>query len=359
METINISNVLNRLNISYKETATDKIDILCPFHADRSFGSCKINNVTGLGYCFACKEGFDAIKLVRHINKCSYSEALTFLNLKNMYVKKSILDLNDDVVIGEKTIKIEHKDYKRLSLSDLNPESVQYTLQRKMPFSFFRKFNIKICNDGFYKDYLIFPIIDNINNVASYEARKVKEYEYLKLVLGISNDVATSRLKSKFKSFIEQNNVKLRDNRDVYINGEIVENDLLKYLLLPKTLYPKGSLLGKPTIWNYENLDKNEDLYVCEGLGSIPRLYSELSNNVTCTFGSIVSDKQMQLFNQFKRIVIIRDNDEAGNSYIEKFKNNCYAEILIANTTLEDTDDLFIEEIKNKPFLYTIDKIYY
>jgi hypothetical protein len=356
MEILNIPNVLRRLGIQYRETSTDNIDILCPFHADKSYGSCKINALTGVGHCFACKEGFNAIKLTRYINKCSYTKALEFLNIQNTYFKQSILDIKDYEYEPQTPKKLEHKDYSKLNLADLDPESIQYTQKRRMPYSFFRKFNIKLCIDGFYKDYLIFPIIDTVNNVYSYEARKVKEYEYLKGFLGISSDVAIQRLRKQFQLFVEQNNVKLRDNRDVYVNEQIKDdNELLKYLLLPKTFYPKGSLLGKPTIWNYCNLDKNKELYVCEGLASLPRLYSELSNNVTCTFGSIVSDKQMELFNQFKTIIIIKDNDLAGESYIEQFKNKCFAELYIANTKLEDTDPLFIEEIKNKPLLYTID----
>jgi hypothetical protein len=91
-----------------------------------------------------------------------------------------------------------------------------------------------------------------------------KEYEYLKAFLGISSDVSIIRLRKQFERFIEENNVKLKDNRDVYINGELKDHaELIKYLLLPKTLYPKGSLLGKPTIWNYVNLDRKKELFIC------------------------------------------------------------------------------------------------
>lgn len=359
MEIFNIYNVLKRLNVPYRETTTENIDIICPFHADKSYGSCKINSTTGVGHCFACKEGFNAIKLVRYINKCSYTDALEFLNIPNTYFKQSILDIKDYEFESETpSKKLEHKDYSRLNLADLNPESILYTRNRKMTYEFFRKFNVKVCTDGFYKDYLIFPIIDTINNVYSYEARKVKEYEYLKGFLGISNKVSIVRLRKQFERFIEQNNVKLKDNRDVYVNGELKDHaELIKYLLLPKTLYPKGSLLGKPTIWNYVNLDRTKELFICEGLGSVPRIYSELSSNVTCSFGSIISEKQMELLNEFKTIIIIKDNDSAGQSYVDQFRKNCLAEILIANTKLEDTDEMFIEEIKNKPYLYTIDKV--
>jgi len=358
MEILNIHNVLKKLNISHRENSSENIDILCPFHNDKSFGSCKINAITGVGHCFSCKEGFNTIKLVKHINKCSYTEALEFLNIpiSNQY-KQSILDIKDYTSPSEPVRKLEHKDYSRLTLADMNPETIKYTKDRKITYNFLRKFNIKICTEGFYKDYLIFPIIDNINEVYSYEARKVKEYEYLKAFLGISRDISMVRLKNQFKLFIDENNVKLKGNRDIYANGEIQENELIKYLLLPKTLYPKSSLLGKPTIWNYSNLDKTKELFVCEGLGSVPRIYSELSNNVTCTFGSIISDKQMELLNEFRTIIIIRDNDLAGQSYVDQFRKNCLAEIFIANTKLEDTDELFIEEIKNKPYLYTIDKV--
>ena len=360
MEVSNVSNVLVKLHIPYRETSSSKIQIICPFHPDKSFGSCHINSNTGLGYCFSCKEGFDVIKLVRHINRMSFQEALNFLNIKsetNNY-KPSIVDVKsiNTIIENKETKTIIHKDYSRLSLSDLNPSTLKYTNDRKMTYEFFRRFNVKLCNNGFYKDFLIFPIIDKIHNIVSYEARKVKEYEYLKLFFHIDKDVNIDRLRGKFDTYIKENNIRLRENKDLYKGEELILDDIILYLLLPKTFYPKGSFLGKPTIWNYEGLNRKLPLYVCEGLGSVPRLYSELSNNVTCTFGSMISDSQMEMLNEFTEIIIIKDNDNAGNEYINDFKHGCIAEIYIANTKLEDTDDLFIEEIKQKPLLYTVDK---
>lgn len=360
MEVSNISSVLNRLHIDYKESSTSMIDLICPFHSDENYGSCKINAHTGLGFCFACQEGFDAIKLVRHINKCSFKEALSFLNIStdNIY-KSSILDMRYDTPTNkDKSNILTYQDYAQLSLTDINPEDYPYTKNRGMTYSFFRKFNVKLCDKGYYKNYLIFPIVDTVNKVMSYECRKIMEYEYLKAFFKIDKDaISIKRLKNTFKTYVKSNNIQLKRNSILFINGEEVFDDILTYLLLPKTLYPKGSLLGKPTIWNFENLDKDKPLYVCEGLATIPRLYSELDTNVTATFGVNITEKQWELLNQFKKIIIIKDDDEAGDSFVNQFKNNCMAEVLVANTKLKDTDDLFIEEIKNKPLLYTVDKL--
>lgn len=360
MEVSNISSVLNRLHIDYKQSSNTTIDLICPFHSDKSYGSCKINSYTGLGFCFACQEGFDAIKLVRHINRCSFKEALDFLYISpDTIYKSSIIDLRKEEPIHKtKDTILSHQDYNKLSLVDINPENYYYTKNRKMTYTFFRKFNVKLCDNGYYRNYLIFPIVDTVNKVVSYECRKIMEYEYLRAFFKIDKDtINIKRLKNTFKNYVRSNNIQLRKNSLLFMNGEEIEDEILMYLLLPKTLYPKGSLLGKPTIWNYQNLDKKKTLYVCEGLGSIPRLYSELDTNVTCTFGVHITENQWELLNQFEKIIIIRDDDEAGSKFVEQFKNNSISEIYVANTKLKDTDDLFIEEIKNKPLLYTVDKL--
>ena len=129
MEVSNIHSVLNRLHIEHKETSTHLIDMICPFHSDNNYGSCKIDGHTGLGFCFACQEGFDAIKLVRHVNRCSFQEALDFLNITtNNKYRPSIIDIKySDFIEKQKNPILTHKEYTSLSLTDINPDEYYYT----------------------------------------------------------------------------------------------------------------------------------------------------------------------------------------------------------------------------------------
>jgi DNA primase len=100
-------------------------------------------------------------------------------------------------------------------------------------------------------------------------------------------------------------------------------------------------------IFNVDNLDYEEDLYACEGIGSIPKIYNNISENVTCTFGSNVSDYQINLLSRFKkRIILIPDNDQAGNKMIIRmFRELKNLHLII--TAFEDTDDEYIDDILN------------
>ncbi len=84
-----------------------------------------------------------------------------------------------------------------------------------------------------------------------------------------------------------------------------------------KVLYPKGGTVN--TLFNYDNLDKNELLYLCEGIMDIPMIYSNITKNVSCTFGVNVTNTQKEMLKQFPKICLFLDDDKAGHDLVNSF----------------------------------------
>lgn len=84
-----------------------------------------------------------------------------------------------------------------------------------------------------------------------------------------------------------------------------------------KVIYPKGGTVN--TLFNYDNLDTNELLYLCEGIMDIPLIYSNITKNVSCTFGVNITLTQKEMLKQFDRICLFLDDDLAGHALVESF----------------------------------------
>lgn len=66
------------------------------------------------------------------------------------------------------------------------------------------------------------------------------------------------------------------------------------------------------TLYNYDNLDKNDELIVVESPMSVLKLKSVGVNNVVSTFGASISAYQVSLMKKFQKICVWMDGDPAG-----------------------------------------------
>lgn len=85
----------------------------------------------------------------------------------------------------------------------------------------------------------------------------------------------------------------------------------------PKVLYPKGGSVS--TLFNYNNLKKDEPLIVVEGIMDMPRIWEHITTNVTTTFGISVTSHQQKQLREFSDIILFPDSDDAGRRMIEGF----------------------------------------
>lgn len=323
---VSIYSLLNKANIKYTGTPNRKgwLSILCPNHADKNFGNCSVNVESGVISCFAC----------------GYTDNISNLTGTNFIANYSPELEKEDKHITPKINK--NLDYNFIYLT-LKPQDFYYTSQRGFTEEFCNRFNFVRCFSFPYTDYFATPIIDTKKQIFTVEFRKLMEYEYL--CKYYNNTGSFKRLKNKFTLECINDKIELTKDYTLYKNGNIIYDDKLNYLLDKKVKYETDSRL-KETLWNIDNLDFNSPLYVVEGIGSVAKIWMYISKNVTCTFGSKITENQLELLKKFKEVIIIPDQDLAGimmtNTIYQSHKN-----LYVIDIQEEDTDRNYIISIKN------------
>ena len=284
MNQFEIINILNTLGIKHESHPNAKgwLDIICPLHQDSSYGNAGINIYTGVINCYRCGHK-------KHINQL----------WKDKFNSEHTYQFEQTIIQPEKK---ESKVSKYISNNKYNfthtklkSEKFYYTQQRGFTLEFIGYFEIEHALSDIYTDYLIIPIHDKEKNIYEMEARKLLEYESLQKYFQ-SND-SYGRLKNQFKKYIKKNNISLDKAYNIHFNNEIIEDELLKYLLDKKVKYIPGSRCTE-TLFNIDKLNRNENLVEVEGSGSLPKIWSNVSKNCTCTFGSNVTEHQINYFKQ-------------------------------------------------------------
>jgi len=331
---MSVESVLSQLNIKIeKRLANNNILAKCfinPGHEDKD-PSCNVNLVTGIIHCFGCKSKTNIIKIYQErFGVTDYREAE-----KCVFGFSSSINVNCvgvsfiDNLKKKEIVKEDEIYFPDLFLSELkNIDSIPYIKARGWSQEFIDFFNIKHCFSDNYMDYAIIPIISEKLNIKTFEARKIFEIKYFQKMFNI-NSTSLERFRAKFKS-------SKKDYKDT------IQYD---YLIKAKVLYPSGSPVTD-LIFNYDNLDFGEDLILVEGLASIPKIWTSITKNVTCCFGSSFTDIQINLLRKFKkRIILVTDNDIA--SYIYTIQLNFFLEnVCVYDCYTEDTKDSFIEDLK-------------
>jgi 5S rRNA maturation endonuclease (ribonuclease M5) len=274
----------------------------------------------------------------------SFKETLKFIRGNNDYIANTPY-----VPIEEKDTKFESKyfnkeknKYNFLSLP-IDPDKFFYTKERGFTIEFCKTFGIEHVLSFPYSDYYCIPIIDTEREIYTFEFRKLMEYEYLKK--RYESDIPFNRLKTIFKNECDTNNLIL-DNYKVWKDVVELSDSNLLYLLETKVKYEKNSTL-KMTLWNIDNLKFNETLYLVEGIGSISKIWSHISKNVTCTFGSKLTKEQLDILKLFKKIIVIPDNDEAGRQIVKCMSGDLRNILFVIDINKEDTDIDYISEIRS------------
>ena len=333
MNQFEIIGLLNTLGIKHDSHPNSKgwLDIVCPFHNDKSTGNAGINIHTGIINCYRCGN-------TGHIDKL----------WKDRFNSEPTHQFNQVEIQPEikesKVSKYITEDRYNFTHTKLKPEKFYYTQQREFSQEFVDHFGLRQALSDIYSDYLIIPIHDNEKNIHEFEARKLVEYCTLKKYFNL--DFSFDRLKRQFKKYVKDNNIYLDKQYNVHFNNEIIQDEQLLYLLDKKVKYISGSKLTE-TLFNIDNLDRKQDLYEVEGSGSLSKIWTHISKNCTCTFGSNISEAQLNYLKQFDRIISIPDFDPAGFKKMKKIYNTQLKNHYIIDIQIEDTHPNYITAIQN------------
>ena len=104
----------------------------------------------------------------------------------------------------------------------------------------------------------------------------------------------------------------------------------------PKVLYPKGSRMD--TLFDIDNLRKEDTLYVVEGIMDLPPLFEAGFTNITALFGATIAYRQKELLNRFKELVLIPDNDTAGDNIVREALKWCRTKVSIGMLPADKKD---------------------
>ncbi len=338
LTTDQIIKAMNLLNIiTNNQQNKNWLSILCPLHEDKNYGNASINLESGHIHCFSCHQKISIIDLMKQRFNINFKQAMEMIdNHFNVLINYTPVQTK---VKERKPSKVLH-EFEEISF---NPEHYYYTRQRGYTKEFCEHFKITRCLSGIYNDYMIIPIKDTAKGIEEFEARKLFLYEQLNMFFN-TVEYKEEKLKRKFDRHIKRNKIKLIDYL-LYKDDELIYDNQIKYLLQPKVRYVSYSQCYR-TIFNVDNLKFDDTLYLTEGSGSLSKIWTYISKNVSCTFGSNIDKEQIEILKRFKKIILIPDNDLAGYLMV-KFLNKELNNLYIKDIRSEDTDENYIKDIKN------------
>ena len=206
---------------------------------------------------------------------------------------------------------------------------------------------------------------DPFSNYARAQSYENKFYSYLseeigKLDTNVYFDInetdkawdrieARGYLKKRGVTETISRSMNMRYSSSVYISGRQFGGRLL--IPIYEVLYPKGSSVN--TLYDLDNLNKEEPLYVVEGLMDLAVLRScKYFKNSTSIFGASLTKRQLLLLREFSKVIMIPDLDEPGLKVLDTLrsiqKGNIYYLKLpkeIEGVSIKDIGDLGINNI--------------
>lgn len=162
--------------------------------------------------------------------------------------------------------------------------------------------------------------VENYSKALNYcESRSIfqdfrKEFDIVYTDYSVIN--TTNFYKRLCIPIVEENKIVSVEGRDITRRQKV------------KVLYPKGSSMS--TLFNIDNLKKDEPLIIVEGILDIPKIWKFFTKNVTTTFGIMITNRQKELLLNFSEIILFPDRDKAGEKMISLFDYFYENEFLIA-----------------------------
>lgn len=315
----------------------DKNKALCPFHDDHS-PSFSVQKDKQIYKCFSCGESGNVITFVQKYNGITFTEALKMLadragiplnvsttrKINTKYEK--LYEINDTV----------NKYFKANLLSNEGIKAIKYLEDRKISKDIINEFNIGLSTSN------------KLSNILS------KKYSYDELVkLDICKDI-NGRYYDTFQDriifpIIDENNNVIAFSGRKYTNEDLNNNTLPKYSNTKETNIFKKS----EVFYNINNaineIKKKREIVITEGFMDTIRMSSIGYKNVVAIMGTAFTEKHLEKIKKWKcKVILNLDQDDAGvKGTIEAgetlLKNNIDTEVIVFDD-YKDSDEF----IKNK-----------
>lgn len=279
------------LNI-YSEMGSEFI-VFCPFHNNHRTPAGEVNMSSGIFFCFSCNKIADLIEFVMHTTNRTYFESVRF-------IKNSEVDID-----------IEKQVNKRLFIK---PEFVEFDI------NIVENLNRQALNSDRATSYFV--------------GRKISTESINKFMLGYSEkqDMVTVPVHSPDGMLIG------------FVGRSIIGKEFKNTPGLPKS----------KTLFNLNRVKTSGTVYVVESSFDAIRL-DQVGFSAVATLGATISGTQIELLKKyFNDIIVIADNDEAGQNMKERILDKLSSRVTIIklDKKYKDIGDMDDQSIKNLQYRF-------
>ena len=318
----------------------EKNKALCPFHDDHS-PSFSVHPDKQIYKCFSCGESGNVITFVQKYNGVSFEEALSIL-ADRAGIKLNIKSPKKKTSAFEKYYEINDtalKYFKNNLISTDGREAIKYLGDRSIDKDIINEFNIGLSTNNKLADLLS----------KKYDVNDLIDIDICKSINGKIYDTFQNRI--IFPIIDEDNNVIAFSGRK-YLSDDLNDNKLSKYSNSRETNIFKKS----GTFYNINNalinIKKSKEIVITEGFMDTIRMSSIGYKNVVALMGTAFTREHLDKVIKYKcKVVLNLDQDDAGKTATlsigeELIKNNIDVSVIVFDD-YKDSDEYIVHKGKD------------
>lgn len=313
----------------------DKYKALCPFHDDHS-PSFSVHPDKQIYKCFSCGESGNVITFVEKYNGVSFEEALKIL-ADRVGIKLDIKTPKKVNSSFEKYYEINdtvNKYFKNNLVSSDGKEAIKYLSDRHIDKDIINEFNI-----GLSTQNKLYEILSK-----KYDIKDLINIDIVKESNGRLYDTFQNRI--IFPIIDEDNNVVGFSGRK-YLKADLEDKMLPKYSNSKETFLFKKSGLFYNINNALQNIKKSKEIVITEGFMDTIRMSSIGYKNVVALMGTAFTSEHLEKIIKYKcKVVLNLDQDEPGKEATIKIgdlllKNNIETSVIVFDD-YKDSDEFII-----------------
>ncbi len=318
----------------------DKLKGKCPFHQD-NHPSFSVHKEKQIYKCFSCGESGNVITFVQKKNEISFMEAVKLL-ADRVGIK---LDISTPKKVNshlEKYYEINdtvNKYFKNNLLSSKGKFAIKYLSDRSIDKDIINEFSIGLATN------------DNLTQILE------KKYN-VKDLLDI--DISRGSDEKQFDTFqnriifpiIDENNNVVAFSGRKYLSDDLKDNTISKYTNSKETIIFKKSNILYNLNNSLSNIKKSKEIIITEGFMDTIRMSTIGYKNVVALMGTAFTKEHLDKILKLKcRVVLNLDQDNPGkeatiNIGNELIKHNLEVDVIVFDD-YKDSDEFIIAKGKD------------
>ena len=318
----------------------EKNKALCPFHDDHN-ASLSVHKDKQIFKCFSCGESGNVITFVEKINGVTFTEALKIL-ADRAGIKIDVKETKKTNTKFDKYYEINdtvNKYFKNNLISKSGREALKYLSDRSIDKEIINEFNIGLATSN------------ELTNILT------KKYDIKDLIdIDISKDI-NGRVYDTFQNriifpIIDENNNVIAFSGRKYLSDDLKDNTLSKYSNSKETIIFKKS----GTFYNINNallnIKKSKEIVITEGFMDTIRMSSIGYKNVVALMGTAFTEEHLEKIKKYKcKVILNLDQDDPGkNATISigeiLIKNNIDTTVIVFDD-YKDSDEYIVHKGKD------------